>query len=335
MKRHHLLATAAMLLVSAPALSLAQTPAPAKTVTEKGQMAQQDMTFAEKAAISDMFEIQAGKLAQDQAKEQGVKQFGSHMVADHTKTSDAMKTMAREKSMTLPAKLDSEHQQKLDKLRGLKGDQFDSAYLQGQMDAHQTAVTLFRQQAENGKDADLRRFAEQSLPTLEQHLRQVRDLRPALASAGASVAGGAAQQSTSFEKMMGKDVYGENGKKLGDVADIILDAQTGKATQVILNRGGVLGIGAKHVALDYNLLRSDGDRVVARQVTDDQVKQMAEFKYDDTTVSLGKRHGTSSGSSADHNATGHNTGAAGGDAAHGTANSLDSTQPRNPQPNQQ
>ncbi|MBP2308176.1 DUF4142 domain-containing protein [Azospirillum melinis] len=321
MKRHHLLATAAMLLFTAPALSLAQTPAPAKTVTEKGQLAQQDMTFAEKAAISDMFEIQAGKLAQDQAKEQGVKQFGSHMVADHTKTSDAMKTMAREKSMTLPTKLDSEHQQKLDKLRGLKGDQFDSAYLQGQMDAHQTAVTLFRQQAENGKDADLRRFAEQSLPTLEQHLRQVRDLRPNVASA----AGGAAQQSTSFEKMMGKDVYGENGKKLGDVADIILDAQTGKATQVILNRGGVLGIGAKHVALDYNLLRSDSDRLVARQVTEDQVKQMAEFKYDDTTVSLGKRHGTSSDSSTDHNTTGHNAGAAGG---------MDSTQPRNPQPNQ-
>ncbi|WP_377807741.1 DUF4142 domain-containing protein [Azospirillum sp. A29] len=331
MKRHHLLATATMLLFTAPALSLAQTPAPAKTVTEKGQLSQQDMAFAEKAAISDMFEIQAGKLAQDQAKEQGVKQFGSHMVADHTKTSDAMKTMAREKSMTLPTKLDSEHQQKLDKLRGLKGDQFDSAYLQGQMDAHQTAVTLFRQQAENGKDADLRRFAEQSLPTLEQHLRQVRDLRPALASAG-----DATQQSTSFEKMMGKDVYGENGKKLGDVADIILDAQTGKATQVILNRGGILGIGAKHVALDYNLLRSDGDRVVAAQVTEDQVKQMAEFKYDDTTVSLGKRHGDrASGSSADHSATGHNTGAAGGDAAHGTANSLDSTQPRNPQPNQQ
>ncbi|MBY6264281.1 DUF4142 domain-containing protein [Azospirillum sp. 412522] len=310
MKRHHLLATAAMILFTAPALSLAQTPAPAKTVTEKGQMAQQDMTFAEKAAVSDMFEIQAGKLAQDQAKGQSVKQFGSQMVSDHTKTSEAMKAMAQQKSMTLPTKLDSEHQQKLDKLRGLKGDQFDAAYLQGQTDAHQTAVTLFRQQAEDGKDADLRRFAEQTLPTLEQHLRHVRDLRPNVASAG-----GGAQQSTSFEKMMGKDVYGENGKKLGDVADIILDAQTGKATQVILNRGGVLGIGAKHVALDYNLLRTDGDRVVARQVTEDQVKQMAEFKYDDTTVSLGKRHG--------------------GTAAHGTANSLDSAQPRNPQPNQQ
>ncbi|GLR80729.1 DUF4142 domain-containing protein (plasmid) [Azospirillum oryzae] len=317
MKRHHLLATAALVLFAAPALSLAQTPTPTAKVTEKGQVAQQDMTFANKAAMSDMFEIQAGKLAQDQAKDQSVKQFGSQMVSDHTKTSDAMKEMAQKKSMTLPTKLDSEHQQKLDKLRGVKGEQFDSAYMQGQVDAHKTAVALFRDEAKNGKDADLKRFAEQTLPTLEQHLRHASDHRPAVASAGA--AGAATQQGASIEKMMGKDVYGENGKKLGDVADIILDSQTGKATQVILNRGGVLGIGAKQVALDYNLLRADGDRVVARQVTEDQVKQMAEFKYDDNTVSLGKRNGD------------HNTGSTGGDAAHGTANSLDSTKPRNPQ----
>lgn len=324
MKRHHLLATAALILLSAPAMSLAQTPTPQKTVTAKGQLSQQDMTFAEKAAMSDMFEIQAGKLAQDHAKDNGVKQFGNHMVTDHTKTSEAMKAMAQQKSMTLPTKLDSEHQQKLDKLRGQQGDQFDSAYLQGQIDAHQTAVTLFRTQAEKGQDADLKRFAEQTLPTLEQHLRQVRDLRPNVASTGG------AQQSTSFEKMMGKAVYGEDGGKLGDVADIILDAQSGKATQVILDRGGLLGIGAKQVALDYTLLNADGDRIVARQVTEDQVKQMAEFKYDDNTVSLGQRNDRNSGgSNADHGAM--NKGDMKNDAAHGTANSLDSTQPRNPQ----
>lgn len=298
MKRHHLLATAALMLFAAPAIALAQTPTPAKTATQAGQPAQADKTFAEKAAISDMFEIQAGKLAQEQAKDAGVKQFGSHMAADHGKTSEAMKALAQQKSMTLPTGLDSEHQQKLDQLRALKADQFDAAYLQGQIEAHQTAVALFRTQAETGKDADLKRFAEQTLPTLEQHLRQVRDLRPAVASATGTTgnaAGNATQQRTSFESLMGKDVYGQDGNKLGDVADIILDPQSGNATQVILDRGGILGIGAKQVALDYNLLNADGDRLVARQVTEDQVKQMAEFEYDGTTVSLGKRGAAPSG----------------------------------------
>ncbi|WP_109109016.1 DUF4142 domain-containing protein [Azospirillum sp. TSO35-2] len=317
MKRHHLLATAALILFTAPAVGMAQTPTPTKTATSQGPLAPQDKTFADTAAISDMFEIQAGKLAQDQAKDKGVKQFGGHMVADHNKTADAMKALAKQKSMDLPTKLDSEHTQKLDQLRGLKGDEFDSAYLQGQIDAHQKAVTLFRDQAKNGKDADLKRFADQTLPTLEQHLRQVRDLRPNVASTG-----NANQQSTSFEKLMGKNVYGQDGKKLGDVADIILDPQSGAATAVILDRGGVLGIGAKQVALDYNLLNSSGDRIVASQVTEDQVKQMKEFKYDDTTVSLGKH------SSSDRNHTGtmnHST--TGTTTAPGTTGS----QPRNPQ----
>ncbi|WP_372395998.1 DUF4142 domain-containing protein [Azospirillum sp. HJ39] len=315
MKRHHLLATAALMLFAAPAVSLAQTPAPAKTATQAGQPAQADRTFAEKAAIGDMFEIQAGKLAQEQAKDGGVKQFGSHMAADHTKTSEAMKALAQQKSMTLPTKLDSDHLQKLDHLRALKADQFDAAYLQGQLEAHQAAVALFRTQAETGKDADLKRFAAQTLPTLEQHLRQVRDLRPAVASTGTSTVH-PTQASTSFETLMGKDVYGQDGNKLGDVADIILDPQSGDATQVILDRGGILGIGARQVALDYNLLNTDGNRIVARQVTEDQVKQMAEFEYDGTTVSLGKR-----GSDVNHTGTDHS----------GTAPGAVGGQTRNPQ----
>lgn len=318
MKRHHLLATAALILFSAPALSLAQTPTPQKTVTEKGQLSPQDMTFVEEAAISDMYEIQAGKLAQDHAKDNGVKQFGNHMVTEHTKTSDAMKTMAQQKSVTLPTKLDSAHQQKLDKLRGLQGEQFDAAYLQDQIDGHQQAVALFRTQAEKGQDPDLKRFAEQTLPALEQHLRQVRDLRPNVASTSS-----APQQSTSFESMIGEEVYGEDGGQLGEVADIILDAQTGDATQVILDRGGILGIGDKQIALDFSLLEVDGDRIVARQVTEEQVNAMPEFHYGDNTVSLGQRSG--SGGNAGQGNAGQ------GNAGQGAGNSPDSTPPRNPQ----
>ena len=316
MKRHHLLATAALILFSAPALSLAQTPTPQKTVTEKGQLSPQDMTFVEEAAISDMYEIQAGKLAQDHAKDNGVKQFGNHMVTEHTKTSDAMKTMAQQKSVTLPTKLDSAHQQKLVKLRGLQGEQFDAAYLQDQIDGHQQAVALFRTQAEKGQDPDLKRFAEQTLPALEQHLRQVRDLRPNVASTSS-----APQQSTSFESMIGEEVYGEDGGQLGEVADIILDAQTGDATQVILDRGGILGIGDKQIALDFSLLEVDGDRIVARQVTEEQVNAMPEFQYGDNTVSLGQRSGGNAGQG--------NAGQ--GNAGQGAGNSPDSTPPRNPQ----
>jgi len=92
----------------------------------------------------------------------------------------------------------------------------------------------------------------------------------------------------SIEKMMGKDVYGADGKKLGSIDDIILDPQTGKAQLAVLERGGVLGIGGKSIGIDYTLLGMEGDRLVAKQVTEDQAKAMPEFKYSDNAVSYNR-----------------------------------------------
>lgn len=331
MKRQLLLSAATALLLSVPAIATAQQPAPAPTTQQSPSFQsgpaqagpwESDQKFAEKAAISDLFEIQAGQLATEKAKNADVKTLGKQMVEDHGKTSGEMKTLAQAKKMTLPTKLDAEHQQKLETLRGLSGDAFDSAYVQGQLDAHRTAVALFDAQIKQGQDAELKTFAQKTLPALQQHLKHVQDLLPRVASAApgggqhgmqassvvpgdtlaAAGAGAGANQptpsqlqtmgaggQTSFTALMGADVYGENGNKLGDVADVILDPQSGAATAVILNRGGVLGIGAKRVALDYALLDQGSGRLVARDLTEDQVKAMPEFQYEDTTVSLGDR----------------------------------------------
>lgn len=92
----------------------------------------------------------------------------------------------------------------------------------------------------------------------------------------------------SLEKMMGKDVYGAEGNKIGSIEDIILDPQTGRAQLAIVERGGLLGIGGKSFAIDYTLLGMEGDRLVAKQVTEAQAKAMPEFKYSDNAVSYNR-----------------------------------------------
>ena len=101
--------------------------------------------------------------------------------------------------------------------------------------------------------------------------------------------------SASLEKMMGKDVYGADGNKLGSIDDIILDPQTGKAQLAVIERGGVLGIGGKSIGLDYTLLGMEGDRLVAKQVTEDQAKAMPEFQYSDNAVSYNRSRNQSGG----------------------------------------
>lgn len=92
----------------------------------------------------------------------------------------------------------------------------------------------------------------------------------------------------SFEKMMGKDVYGADGKKLGSIDDIILDPATGQAKLAVLERGGLLGIGGKSIGLDYALIGMEGDKLVAKQITEEQAKAMPEFQYSDSAVSYNR-----------------------------------------------
>src|SRR5688572_14921251 len=83
--------------------------------------------FVKTVAISDMFEIQSGQLATEKAQNGDVKSFGEEMVDDHSKTSADLKELIKDEDIKveLPAKLDDEHQAKLDKLNGLSGNQFD------------------------------------------------------------------------------------------------------------------------------------------------------------------------------------------------------------------
>jgi putative membrane protein len=132
--------------------------------------------FVKAAAIGDMFEIQSSKLAQQKA-DAGSKTFAAKMVADHSKTSAQLKSLAANAKVQLPTELDSAHQSKLDKLKGLDGAQFDDEYDSMQVSAHKDAVSLFERYAKGGDHAGLKAFAAKTLPHLQQHLKMAQGLK--------------------------------------------------------------------------------------------------------------------------------------------------------------
>jgi putative membrane protein len=142
----------------------------------EGAMSTQD--FVNKAAISDMFEIQSSKLAEQKDKQKRDKKFAKRMVRDHGKTTSQLKAMVKSGKVKaeLPTALDSEHQQKLDNLKGLSGKEFDKAYDQAQKEGHAQAVALFQDYARSGDNADLKKWAKKTLPTLEEHLSMAKKL---------------------------------------------------------------------------------------------------------------------------------------------------------------
>jgi putative membrane protein len=135
-----------------------------------------DRTFMTTAAIDGMAEVEHGKLAAQNAASSAVKQFGQRMVDDHGKANAELKSLASQKNVTLPTSLGAQHKAMQDKLSKLNGPAFDSAYMAHMVAAHKEAVALFQREAKTGKDAETKAFAEETLPTLQEHLKMAQDL---------------------------------------------------------------------------------------------------------------------------------------------------------------
>lgn len=143
------------------------------TQTDTGSdkmMKSADAKFAAKAAQGGMAEVQLGQLAAQKASNADVKAFGQQMVDDHTKANDQLKSVATKENMTLPSTLDSKDQALMTKLQGLSGADFDKTYMKAMVKDHKEDVKEFQKEADKGKDPQIKNFASQTLPTLQQHL---------------------------------------------------------------------------------------------------------------------------------------------------------------------
>ncbi|MGY8684075.1 DUF4142 domain-containing protein [Bradyrhizobium sp. UFLA05-153] len=132
--------------------------------------------FVKEVAISDMFEIESNKLAEQKGNAQE-KTFAQQMVTDHTKTSNDLKGLVTSGKVKaeLPTTIDSSHQSKLDKLRGASGKDFSSDFDSYQVSAHKDAVSLFERYAKGGDNADLKDWAGKTLPALRHHLEMAQE----------------------------------------------------------------------------------------------------------------------------------------------------------------
>jgi putative membrane protein len=130
-----------------------------------------DKTFMKKAAEGGLAEVQLGQLAQQNGQSQDVKDFGKRMVDDHTKANDQLKQIASQKGVTLPTSPNSHDQAEYNRLSKMQGDSFDKAYSKMMVSDHKKDVSEFKHEASSGTDNDVKGFASQTLPTLEEHLQ--------------------------------------------------------------------------------------------------------------------------------------------------------------------
>lgn len=147
---------------------------------DKANVKEDDSEFAVKAANGGMFEVELGRLAQEKAQSQQVKDFGAHMVKDHSKANDELKAVASSKNITLPATLGDDAQKKVNDLSKLSGAEFDKEYVKLMVDDHKEDVDDFEEAAKDAKDADVKAFAAKTLPTLKEHLAKIQAIHDSM-----------------------------------------------------------------------------------------------------------------------------------------------------------
>ena len=129
--------------------------------------------FANTMAASDQFEIESGKLAQDKVTTPALKSFAAQMVKDHTASTAKLKTAAAAANVTPAPALTAEQNANLAALRTATGAEFDAAYKQQQVAAHQQALATLQGYAANGEAASLKTFAADTAKVVEGHLKEI------------------------------------------------------------------------------------------------------------------------------------------------------------------
>lgn len=197
MKQTLVAAVAAIALAGAPAF--AQT-GQSKTAAKSGAPATADQAFAKEAAVGGMAEVELGNLAKQNAASADVKQFGDRMVTDHGKANDELKQWASGKNVTLPTDLDAKQKALKGRLSKLNGDAFDKAYMHEMVMDHQHDVAAFKKESASGKDAELKAWAGQTLPTLQDHLKMAQDTAAKVGAGGAAAKAKSGAKSKSKSK---------------------------------------------------------------------------------------------------------------------------------------
>jgi putative membrane protein len=128
-------------------------------------------------AMSDMYEIEASKIAQTKATNPQIKTFARQMINDHSGTSEQLKSLLASETSppAMPAALDQAHLDRLARLREATAENFDEVYVDQQSEAHENALSL-RSYAQNGDNPRIKQFATETATKVQQHLTMVQAL---------------------------------------------------------------------------------------------------------------------------------------------------------------
>lgn len=130
-----------------------------------------DRSFIALAAEANLAEIETAKTVQERSKDPAVKDFANRMITDHTQANQNLATLAKANGITLGNEPSANDRNQKDELQKLSSAKLGDAYLREELQDHKHAISEFESEIEHGHNQAITDYAEQTLPTLEDHIR--------------------------------------------------------------------------------------------------------------------------------------------------------------------
>jgi putative membrane protein len=159
---------------AAVAVALGTSSAPAQA--PHGQLSAADKLWLQNSMSGDRFEIQGGQIAQTRGATQAVKDYGSRLVTDHTKSLKEAMALAKAHNVKIPKAPTPSEQWELRVVAGQSGAAFDTLYVDLETADHEQDISETHDEISDGTNVGVRAAAKKDLPVLVTHLKIARSL---------------------------------------------------------------------------------------------------------------------------------------------------------------
>jgi putative membrane protein len=139
-----------------------------------------DEYFMVWASQVNLAEIATGEMAAQRAVNGEVRRYGEEMVQAHREANQELQRLAEKNGVSLASRPDEAHAQFSEHLAKLEGEAFDREYIGSMVANHAKTLAMFEERARSASDPELRTWARQMVPVLEEHLEQARTIQEEL-----------------------------------------------------------------------------------------------------------------------------------------------------------
>jgi putative membrane protein len=160
------------LVTSAPAT---QTPAASAAGASLGPA---DTYFVTQTSLGTPFQVDSGRLAETKGTTQAIRRYADLMVSSHIAVNKALMSILKNKApVPPPTLLKAAYATTVSTLQHETGETFDADYVRGQVNYQKANTALYEYEIANGKDPDLKAFAQETLPKIQDHLARALKLQ--------------------------------------------------------------------------------------------------------------------------------------------------------------